>query len=111
MNRFAFRKNLFKKIRLGWLPYAIFAVFMFLFLKGINSVSDTTLNKQQESLEQAIYRDIIQCYAVEGTYPPSLSYMEENYGLIYDKAIFFVDYQAIGSNIMPDVTIIRKSAE
>ena len=51
---------------------------------------------------------IVNCYCVEGTYPPSLSYLTEHYGLTYDKDLFFVDYQAIGSNIFPDVTVIRK---
>ena len=37
-----------------------------------------------------------------------LSYMEEHYGLTYDKDLFFVDYQPIGSNIRPDVTVISR---
>ena len=36
-----------------------------------------------------------------------LEYLESHYGLTYDHDLFFVDYQAIGSNIMPDVTIVR----
>ena len=39
---------------------------------------------------------------------PSLSYMEEHYGLTYNEELFFVDYQPIGSNIFPNATIIRK---
>ena len=66
------------------------------------------MSKQQESLETALARDITHCYAVEGFYPPSLSYMEEHYGLTYDKDLFFVDYQPIGSNIRPDVTVISR---
>jgi hypothetical protein len=34
--------------------------------------------------------------------------LKENYGLTYDEDLFFVDYQTIGSNILPDVTIIEK---
>ena len=53
----------------------------------------------------------MQCYAIEGRYPPSLEYMEEHYGLVYDKDIFFVDYQPIGSNLYPDVTVISIGGE
>ncbi len=53
-------------------------------------------------------RSITHCYAVEGTYPSSLEYLKENYGLTYDETVFFVDYQTIGSNILPDVTIIER---
>ncbi len=80
---------------------------VFFFLFGLNSVSASTLERQEESLQNAINRDIIQCYALEGTYPPNLEYLESHYGLTYDHDLFFVDYQAIGSNIMPDVTIVR----
>jgi hypothetical protein len=46
---------------------------------------------------------------VEGTYPPSLEYLKEHYGLIYDEESYYIDYTAIGSNIMPDVTILPRS--
>lgn len=74
----------------------------------INLVNESTIERQQESLENAINRDIIHCYALEGYYPPSLAYMEEHYGLTYDKDLFFVDYRPIGSNMRPDVTILIK---
>lgn len=83
-------------------------VFLLIFWLLLNSIRQSTIERQQESLENAINRDIIHCYALEGYYPPSLSYMEEHYGLTYDKDLFFVDYQPIGSNIRPDVTILVK---
>ena len=45
---------------------------------------------------------------MEGAYPESLEYLKENYGLIYDEDLFFVDYKVEGSNILPDITIIEK---
>lgn len=107
MNRFTTKadKKLFT-IPQFRLIYVLCPLVLLLFLLGITSISQTTLDKQRESLENAINRDIIHCYAVEGFYPPSLQYMEENYGLTYDKDLFFVDYRPIGSNIRPDVTIL-----
>ncbi|MCH5276086.1 MAG: hypothetical protein J1E65_09605 [Lachnospiraceae bacterium] len=90
------------------LPLLGFIALFILFYRGISSVSDTTTDKQMESLENALNRSIIQCYAVEGAYPPSLEYIKEHYGLIYDEDLFYVDYQPIGSNIMPDVTILLR---
>lgn len=86
--------------------YFLCPLLLLLFWYGISSISESTLSRQQESLETALNRDIIHCYAVEGFYPPSLSYIEEHYGLVYDKDLFFVDYQPIGSNLHPDVTIL-----
>lgn len=79
---------------------------LLLFLQGVQSVSDTTAAKQQESLETALSRSIAQCYAVEGMYPPSLNYLKEHYGLTYDESKFLIDYQPMGANLMPEVVIL-----
>ena len=89
-------------------PYLLFPAILIIFLLALSSIQDSALQKQQESLETALERDITHCYAVEGYYPPSLSYIEEHYGLTYDKDLFFVDYQPVGSNIRPNVTIIAR---
>ncbi len=91
-----------------WLPLAAFIALFVLFYGGVRSVSETGAEKQKESLETALERSIVQCYAVEGAYPPSLQYLKDAYGLTYDESLFFVDYQPIGSNIYPDVTVLMK---
>lgn len=93
--------------------WKLFSFFLFLsilafFIQGVHTVDNTTSTEQAKSLERAIRRSIVQCYAVEGTYPPSLDYLREHYGIFYDTNLFFVDYTSIGSNIMPDITIIPK---
>lgn len=80
-----------------------------LFLYGISAVSSSPINDEKEILITAIKKDIVHCYAVEGMYPPSLSYIENNYGLIYDHDKYLVDYEAVGSNIMPTVMIIERN--
>lgn len=109
------RQNRFEPAPLGVLPRLISLlpllagiVILLLFLRGIQSVSDTTLAKQQESLETALSRSIAQCYAVEGMYPPNLNYLKEHYGLTYDEDMFLVDYQPIGSNLMPVTTVLPR---
>lgn len=94
------------------LPMILTTAILFGFFAAVNSVSQSTSAEQQENLEQAIRRNIIQCYITEGAYPESLDYLEANYPVFYDKNAFFVDYQPIGENIMPEITIIkRKSSE
>ena len=78
------------------------------FYQGIESLSSSTQKRQKESLENALIRNITYCYAVEGSYPESLDYLKEHYGLTYDEDRFFVDYQVIGANILPDITIVEK---
>ena len=84
--------------------FIIFGCFSF----GISTFSDKASEQEKQTLETAVNRGIAHCYAIEGAYPESLRYLEEHYGLIYDEDRFFIDYQILGSNIMPDVTIIDK---
>ena len=84
----------------------VIAVFV-LFFVGIYAISRGNTERQLESLEKAINRDVVQCYSLEGIYPPSLEYLEEHYGLVYDRNLFFVDYRPIAANIYPDITILR----
>ena len=111
MNRFQ-RPNLGKRI----LQSVNFSILFFLlvigiFLYGIVTVSSGTAEDERRILDEAIHKDIVHCYAVEGMYPPNLTYMEEHYGLTYDHDKFLVDYEPIASNIMPNVTIIERSGK
>lgn len=90
------------------ISFLIFIAIIVLFIEAVRYTGTSSIENQQDSLESAIARDIVQCYSIEGTYPPSLQYMEDHYGLTYDKDIFFIDYQPIGANIYPDYTIIRR---
>lgn len=86
----------------------IFALIIFLFIMAIDQFGKSSIEKEQDALENAIKRDIVQCYSIEGAYPESLEYMEEHYGLTYDKDVFFVDYQPIAGNLYPDYTVIKR---
>ena len=107
MNRFE-KPSILRQIQKLSLPLLGFILLFIVFIKGIASVSETTIDKQKESLTTALNRSITQCYAVEGTYPPSLEYIENHYGLTYDHDKFFVDYQVYGANMYPTVTVLTK---
>ena len=109
MNRFEQKHISFGRKLLFLLPVLAFLILFVLFIQGISSVSESTLSKQQESLETALERSISQCYAVEGSYPPSLEYLKQHYGLLYDEDNFFVDYEYYGSNLLPEVTVLRRT--
>ena len=106
-NRFALKK----RISLSFLriPYLLFPAILIVFLLALSSIQDSALQKQQESLETALERSISQCYAVEGCYPPSLEYLKQHYGLLYDEDSFFIDYEYYGSNLLPEVTVLRRT--
>lgn len=107
MKRFVYRKQKDSRTRM-LLSACVFLVIIFVFFQGISSISSGTRKRQRESLENAVMRSVTHCYAVEGAYPSDLDYLKQNYGLTYDEDLFFVDYRTIGSNILPDITIIER---
>ncbi|WP_455500824.1 hypothetical protein [Gemmiger sp.] len=61
-----------------------------------------------EALKQSVLQAAVQCYAVEGAYPESVDYLEQNYGLYINHKRYVVSYSAFASNVMPDVRILEK---
>ena len=108
MNRFNKDEkfNILRRIS-KFLPLVLGIIVVVVFLYGVNYVSSSSYEGQLESLQNAVSRDVAQCYAVEGTYPPNIDYLYDHYGLTYNEDLFYVDYQFIGSNMYPDITIIQ----
>lgn len=68
--------------------------------------------QSRESVRQAVLRSAVECYCIEGAYPESLSYLEENYGLHVNHRDFIVTYEVFASNVAPDVRVlVRGEAE
>lgn len=78
-----------------------------LFYGILNSQKEYNQN-ELDRIEQNIRKAVITCYSIEGFYPSDLNYLEENYGLVIDQKEINVFYQAVGSNIFPDIMVTRK---
>lgn len=91
-----------------YLPVLLLVIVLLFFATFADSFSRSNLDYEKQLLQSALERNITQCYALEGAYPSNLDYLEEQYGLTYNKDHFFIDYQYIGSNLRPDVTIIER---
>jgi hypothetical protein len=85
----------------------VFLVVLVLFLFAVGRMGEQTTEEQRRYLEEAVERCMLECYVTEGRYPGSFSYLEEKYGIVYDKNHFRVDYTAYGSNMRPEVTIVE----
>ena len=73
--------------------------------KLLGSASQEDLNMARESVRRAA----VECYALEGFYPSDLSYLQEHYGLAVDLDRYFVDYQYIAANLVPDITVFPRT--
>lgn len=84
------------------------AAALFLFVFSIRAMQDRTGENQLSTLSSAIKRASVQCYAIEGRYPPSVEYLEEHYGIVIDHEQYQVFYDGWASNIMPDITVVPR---
>ena len=110
MNRF--KQDVNRQLNIGMIGLVIFPFFLSagMAITGIINISDQAEVQQMEQLREVINRDMVNCYALEGRYPQSLDYMKEHYGLTYNEKKFFVDYEIIGANLMPEIRVTAKRA-
>jgi hypothetical protein len=74
-----------------------------------NVASSLDRSQQEESMKmgkEAIVRATVQCYSLEGRYPPDLEYLEKNYGLTLDKDRYVYHYRTVGENMMPSIELL-----
>lgn len=84
---------------------AAFVGVVVLFVSGVLIFSKKADARGAETLRDAIRRASVQCYAIEGRYPPNVEYLEENYGIQIDRNRYDVFYSGFASNFMPDITV------
>lgn len=60
------------------------------------------------STRNAILNSAKQCCAIEGSYPTSLAYLEENYGLVLNYNKYLITYDVFAQNVMPNVVVLAK---
>ena len=95
--------------RRGWLiALCVMALMVGAFYGAATLNARQAAQEQRALLEDAITRALVTCYAVEGRYPSSLSYLEENYGVQVNHSRFIVSYEAYASNQLPVVAVLEK---
>lgn len=91
----------------------IFVLSIIILIAYMYIAVDSAQRKSDEEsckiLSDAIIRSAVQCYAIEGFYPPDIEYLENNYGLLVDHNKYFVSYSVFASNIIPEVQVFLKN--
>jgi type II secretory pathway pseudopilin PulG len=85
---------------------AVFALLAALLLVGLVSATRRSDARETEMVSLALQRAIVTCYAVEGKYPPSLTYIYDNYGVRVDESRYTVFYDVIAANVKPSVRVM-----
>ncbi len=95
--------------RLSFLWLALVIVLAVLLVFHVFGRSGRDLSEESAAaVRDAIQRSALQCYAVEGVYPPDLAYLEKNYGLQINTQDFYVTYDAFASNLPPVIRVTSR---
>jgi hypothetical protein len=84
------------------------ALLAFAVVWATGGLSSTVTDKQAQFVADSVRRSSVQCYAIEGRFPPTVGgveYLEKNYGLIVDHSRYVVYYESLGDNLIPQIRI------
>jgi hypothetical protein len=84
---------------------AVCAAILALVVTGASSLEDSSRTEGVKVDREAFIRAAVQCYALEGRYPPDVDYLEENYGLTLDRDKYVYHYRPVGENMMPQIEL------
>ena len=73
---------------------------------AVNGASEKADSSSAATLEKAIKRAAVQCYAIEGFYPSEVAYLEDHYGIIVDSSRYTVEYRSFSSNNIPTIKVL-----
>lgn len=86
----------------------IFLAVIGLFRYGFGSISGANSEEDRNVTQAAVQKAVVNCYAIEGVYPPNVKYLEDHYGVVINHSKYVVSYELAGSNIMPSVAVQEK---
>jgi hypothetical protein len=102
------KRSLFFRIRSTLLALLLLLAAVFVLFAGSKQMSDSAVQESKRIADEAIARALVTCYALEGSYPPSFSHLEEHYGIQIDHDRYIVDYRIFASNVKPSVTLVNR---
>ena len=73
-----------------------------------NAIGASLREQGELSVRNAILNSAKQRCAIEGAYPSSLAYLEENYGLVVNRSDYAITYEVFADNVMPNVVVLAR---
>lgn len=108
MFRFGFWESVKQALREYAVAIGMFVVAAIMLAVGSAQISESNSAEALAVVQEGIQRAAVSCYAIEGRYPDTLEYLEENYNVYVDNEKYKVFYEVFASNIMPEITVIER---
>ena len=84
----------------------VFAMVLGFYLTGADGFLTRAQEENAKNLQESMIRACVQCYVIEGKYPPGIGYLEKYYGIWMDKEQYHVFYDGFASNLLPDIVVV-----
>lgn len=75
---------------------------------GYSAVRANARAQGAKALRDSILASARQCCAIEGSYPSSLEYLEQHYGLTINHNDYVISYECFAGNVVPSVVVSAK---
>lgn len=102
-----------KKRRSGYLEIVLvvifFAVIIIWFSVGFANISSSTSKENLNEATQSVKKAVTLCYSIEGSFPPNIQYLKDNYNLVINEDKYIVHYNVFASNVMPEVVLFSRN--
>jgi hypothetical protein len=101
------KKLLPKRKQRFWalLPLLLTVLLAVYLVVGSANVQKSVDDKTLAQLSNTIRRYAAQCYALEGSYPEDLAYLQTHYGLTLDATRYVYHFRNLGANMMPEIAV------
>lgn len=86
----------------------LFILIFIWFIIGFSKTQIATSDEQLEQATQTLKKAVVLCYSTEGSFPPNLYYLQENYGVNIDTDRYIIHYKAYASNLMPEIVLFNR---
>lgn len=82
-----------------------FFVILIMVWNSFGLLQERSQTQSLRAVQTAVERAVMQCYALEGAYPPNLEYLQDHYGLIINEERYAYLYEVVGENIHPIIDV------
>ena len=83
---------------------AILVVLIGYLFFGMVNMGGASPEKQAANYKEIIDKALVQCYALEGSYPADIHYLSK-YGVLFLDEQFYYSYDIFATNVMPSVVV------
>ena len=104
--KYIYRKSAFDFLKSAIAPVLFTVAVMVMIGYGLRQTEASSSAEGLRILEDSLRRAVVMNYAIEGRYPESVQYIEEQFGIFVDRSRYAVHYRVFASNILPDITVV-----